>query len=228
MIGVSASTLQRIELGSLKLSSDVASRISAVTDVEEKCLTHVGHPIKHLSGKNYDREHFERCQRRFQSEAMRHECTYVTTELCDRISILLYAAVLRRHFPLVASDVWSAISRLRKRYHLEALTNELLKRNPRRVRANWTDIAPPGNFVVFDDNQDYLFSTAIKLVDIPPKLSIGLGSLAYGVTNEGFVVEIRRAASSSDRDVKKQRPVPHSPAARLRLKRPSAIRKRKA
>ena len=229
MIGVSTSTLQRIELGSLKLSSDVASRIWAVTDVEEECLRRVGRSIKHASGQDYDRGHFERCQRRFRSQAMNHECAYVTAELCDRISILLHAAVLRRHFPLVASDLWSAISRLRKRYHLEPLTNELLKKNAQKVRAKWTDIAPPGMFVVFDDNQYQLFPNSITLHDINTNVSFGLESLAYGVSNEGVIVEMTHSASNSKRAAeKKQRPAPKPLAARPRLRRPSAVRKRKA
>jgi len=81
MIGVSTSALQRIELGSLKLSPSVASRISAVTDVDVRCLTRIGLPIKHASGEDYTRQHFERCQRRFQSQAMGYECEYEITEL---------------------------------------------------------------------------------------------------------------------------------------------------
>ena len=228
MIGVSTSTLQRIELGSLKLSSDVASRILAVTDVEEECLRRVGRSIKHASGEDYDREHFERCQRRFRSQAMEHECAYVTAELCDRISILLHAAISRRRFPLVASDLWSAISKLRKRYQLEPLTNELLKKNPHKVRAKWTNIAPPGKLVFFDDKGHQFFSESDNVRLLTSRLSIGHESLAYGLSDKGFVIEISRAVSSSNRDATKKRPASRSPAARLRSKQPSEIRKPKA
>jgi hypothetical protein len=229
MIGVSVSALQRIELGSLKLSPSVASRISAVTDVDEKCLMRTGLPIKDASGENYTRQHFERCHRRFQSQAARHECEYVISELCDRISILLRAADSRHRFPLVASDLWSATDKLRKTYGLERLTNDLLRANSCGAREKWTSIVPPGKLVFFDDEGYQLFSRQDKVTAIASHLSIGHESLAYGLSDDGFVLEIRRAASSSNRDGKKRRPARRrSPATRLRSKRGSAIRKQKA
>lgn len=229
MIGVSVSALQRIELGSLKLSSSVASRISAVTDVDEKCLMRTGLPIKDDSGENYTRQHFERCHRRFQSQAARHEREYVISELCDRISILLRAADSRHRFPLVASDLWSATDKLRKTYGLKRLTNDLLRANSCGAREKWTSIVPPGKLVFFDDEGYQLFSSQDKMTAIASRLSIGDKSLAYGLSDDGFLFEIRHAVSNSNRDVpKKQRLTRRSPAARLRSKRRSAIRKQKA
>lgn len=229
MVGISASALQRIELGSLKLSRSVASRISAVTDVDVKCLTRIGRPIKHASGEDYTNEHFERSQQRFQSQAMRHECEYVITELCDRISILLRAAVSRRRFPLVASDVWSAIGKLRKTYGLEKPTNELLRNNPSGPREEWTSISPPGKIVFFDDKGYQLFSMSDNVALLKSRLSIGHESLAYGLSDDGFLIKIRRAVPDSNRDAaEKQRSAPGPLGARLRLTRRSATRKRKA
>jgi hypothetical protein len=137
---------------------------------------------------------------------MKHECAYVTAELCDRISILLDAAISRRHFPLVASDLWSAISKLRKRYQLEPLTNELLKKNPQRVRAKWTSIAPPGELVFFDDKGHQFFSESDNVGLLSSRLSIGHESLAYGLSDKGFVIKISHTVSSSKGDATKKTP----------------------
>src|SRR6266496_3371526 len=157
MVRISTSALQRIELGSLKLSSRVAWRIRSVTDVDVQSLTRPRQTIRHASGEEYTRKHFERCQQRFQSLAMDQERQYMTEELCDRISILLGAAP-RRQFPLVASDVWSAIDKLRKTYGLAQRTKELLRNNSRKPREEWASIAPPGKVVFFDDKGYQLFS----------------------------------------------------------------------
>ncbi len=206
MIGVAATSLQRIELGTLKLSLAVAWRIRAVTDVDVECLTRAGSPIKHASGEDYNSEHFARAQWRFGSQAMGYECEYVIAELSDRIGILLRAAVSRRQFPLVASDVWTAISKLRKTYRLKRLTNELVHKNPLSPRQEWTNIAPPNKIVFFDDKGHQLFSTSDKVGFIVSRLSIGPGSLAYGLNNEGFLYEIVPTAlgRKSDRAEKKR------------------------
>jgi len=195
MIGISASALQRIELDTLKLSSAVISRISAVTAVEAKCLTRLGSPIKHASGKNYTYEHFKRSQRRLQSRAINHECEYVTDELCDRIRILLWAALSRKRFPLVASDLWTATEKLRKTYGLESLTNELLRKSPRGPREKWTSIAPVDKIVFFDDDRHQLFSIGDEIGFITSRLSISPESLAYGLDNRGFMIEVARRRS---------------------------------
>jgi hypothetical protein len=229
MIGISASALQRIELGNLKLSPSTASRISAVTDVDVRCLTDTRLPIKHASGKNYTLHHFERCQLRFESQAMHHECEYAIAELCDRISILLRAGLAWRRFPLVASDVWSAIGELRTAYGLERKTKELLRSSSRGPREKWTSIAPPGKIVFFDDKGYQLVSMSDNVALLKSRLSIGHESLAYGLTHDGFLFKIERAVPGSNRDApEKQRSAPGPLRARLRLTRRSATRKRKA
>ena len=228
MVRISTSALQRIELGSLKLSSRVAWRIRSVTDVDVQSLTRPRQTIRHASGEEYTRKHFERCQQRFQSLAMDQERQYMTEELCDRISILLGAAP-RRQFPLVASDVWSAIDKLRKTYGLAQRTKELLRNNSRKPREEWASIAPPGKVVFFDDKGYQLFSMSDNVGLLTSRLSIGRESLAYGLTNDGVIIEIRRAVSNSNRDAgKKQLFTPPSLAARLRRRRSSATRKPKA
>ena len=204
MIGISVSALQRIELGTLKLSPAVVSRISAVTDVEAKCLNRIG-PIKHASGENYTREHFERSQRRLRSRAINHECEYLTEELCDRIRILLQAALKGKRFSLVASDLWTATEKLRKTYGLERLTNELLHNSPRGPREEWSSIAPVKKIVFFDDDGHQLFSTSDRLPFIASRLSIAPKSLAYGLDNMGFLIEVAHSMPSENLAAQEQK-----------------------
>src|SRR5205823_14267233 len=110
------------------------------------------------------------------------------------------------------------ISKLRKRYRLEPLTNEMLKKNPQRARAKWTSIATPGKLVFFDDKGHHLFSASDNLALLTPRLSIGHESLAYGLSDDGFILEISRAISSSNRNATKKRPASRSPTTRRRLK----------
>jgi DNA-binding XRE family transcriptional regulator len=222
MIGLAVSSLQRIELGTLKLSLAVAWRIRAVTDVDIECLTRVGRPIKHASGEDYTREHFERAQWRFRSRAMGHECEYVIAELCDRIGILLRAAVSRRRFPLVASDLWAAIDKLRKAYALERLTNELLDRKLQdQAREQWRNIAPPGKNVFFDDDGHQLFSESDKMGFITSRLSIGSGSIAYGLGNDPFIIEIAHSGSNPTSGCAEKKLLTEGRVARPRSKQSS-------
>ena len=151
---------------------------------------------------------------------MGYECEYEITELCDRISILLRAAVARRRFPLVASDVWSAIGKLRKTYGLEKPTNELLRNNPSGPREKWISIAPPGKIVFFDDKGYQLFSMSDNMVSLTSRLSIGPGSLAYGLDNEGFLFEVTHPASNGRKSACAER----QPLAPRRLTRPPSKR----
>src|SRR5262249_11008628 len=137
-------------------------------------------------------------QRRLQSRAIHYECEYVTEELCDRIQILLQAALARKHFPLVASDLWTATEKLRKTYGLERRTNELLRESPRGPREQWTDIAPVGKIIFFDDDGHKLFSISDKIRFITSRLSIGHESLAYGLDNRGFLIEVTHSRSPED------------------------------
>lgn len=231
MIGVSASALQRIELGTLALSAAVARRIHEVTAVDVTCLTAEDRPLKDTWGNNYSREHFDECQLRFRSKAMKHECEYMIEEFCGRIRILLSAAALRRCFPLLASDLWTELDKLRKTYGLTRLTDELIRQSSSRSRQKWQDITSPDTVVWFDDNQRHVFSLSEAMGTVLSHLSISSESIGYGLSNDGFLFTFRHKPAASEQSRGPDASVPRRrnqtvPAASDKKRRSSARQRR--
>jgi hypothetical protein len=152
MIGVSASALQRIELGKLRLSGKIAERIAAVTDVAAWCLTKPNGRLVSRSGHPYTARDFDRCQSRLASPTVRHECEHKKGELRRRIDTLLDAALARRRFALVESDLWEALNKIRAAHGLKRLSEDLLRADGENPRASWNAITSPNTVLLFHDH----------------------------------------------------------------------------
>lgn len=216
LLGLSSSALQRIELGSLKLSERVAYQIAAVTGANPRTLST---SLKSHSGGPYRKEHYEAIAATTLSRAAQHQSIYMAKELGHRITLLLTAAQQWRRLQPVLSDLWDSIEKIRARYALSTLTNELLRKDPNRPRQKWRDVAPPGKLVFFDDNGFKVFSLRDKMQSLCEQLSIALDSVAY-MSDSTAMIEVRR---------KKKQAIPaQSGAIKRPSRRSSRARKRRA
>ncbi len=198
MIGVSASTLQRIELGSLRISAKVASRISAVTGLDQRCLrSSRAEPLMSVREKTYTAAEFEALQHRPSDAAMQHECDYITCEIGRRIKVLLEAASNRRRFDLVVADIWSSLDEIRKAFGLELVTKTRLRRDGGETRREWQDICPPDRAVFFDDTGFYLYRLDIPAGTITAELRARGQKETYGKSNDGFLFTVRDTVESA-------------------------------
>lgn len=198
LIGLSASALQRIELGSLKLSSKVAQRISVVTGVRAKCLFRRNKPLLAFDGTAYASSEFDKLQRRYQSKAISYECEYMAQELETRVAVLLRAAVTRKVFDSVLSDLWEEVDKIRVTYGLAAVARDRLARDPTRPRAEWDDVCSPGDIVWFDDVSTFslpMEATGAEMVWVLE--ARGNEGPAYGRSNNGVVFGIERRRATA-------------------------------
>lgn len=152
MVGLSTSAVQRIELGTLELTEKILGRISAMTDVGEESLLRPERRLNNRNGDEYTKSDFDECQLRLKSAAVRHECERKKAELRRRIDVLLDAAFSKKRFPLVESDIWEALNKIRVVHGLERLTEDRLRADGKDPRPHWDSIAPAGVFLLFREN----------------------------------------------------------------------------
>ena len=193
MIGISASALQRIELGSLRISPKIANRIREATGLDTRCLRNWPRgELKSVRGNLYTRAEFAALQHRqsFSFRALRHECDYMVAEIRRRINLLLEVASDRKRFDLVLSDIWSSLDQIRRSFGLERLTNTRLQSDGGETRTEWHHICPPNKAVFFDDTGSYLYPMDVPVQRITADLRRRGQKSTYGRSNDGILLVI--------------------------------------
>lgn len=190
MIGVSASALQRIELGSLRLSDRLSRRIATITDVDQASLRTGAVPhIRHRSGEVYSVEHFKQAQQRRKSESTEHEREYMTQELKRRLVVLLESAP-RQSVELIVDDLWDALDEIRHNHGLVHKSEKKLQDSKGDRRNKWHDIAADGHIVWFHDPGVRVVSLQTTIQEVLKQLTIGQNSMAFGRSNGGVLWSI--------------------------------------
>jgi hypothetical protein len=186
MIGISVSALQRIELGTLRVSEKIAGRIAAITDVAPQCLMEPNIRLISRSGRSYTKRDFDLCQARLASPTVRHERDYKKGELRRRIDTLLDAAFSKKRFALVESDLWDALNDIRVVHGLERLTDDRLAADKHDPRWRWDAITRPNGLLLFQEQgmKEYFKRDSTWAADWA---NLPTGAHAYAIDNHGVV-----------------------------------------